>query len=94
MAWPACSCTRGALVRFLRRPEAEITALAYVPLAALLTGIVITFVLTMYLSTLIGRTARVEQLVDERAAQLRRATPAAEPPDSDLLSFKKSVMLT
>ena len=62
----------------LRGPERQVIAPAYVPLGALLTGIVITFVLTMYLTALIGRTARVEQLVEQRAAQLQRAKERLE----------------
>ena len=62
----------------LRGPERQVIAPALVPLGALLTGIVITLVLTMYLSALIGRTARVEQLVEQRAAQLQRAKERLE----------------
>ena len=48
------------------------------PVASLLIGLVITGLLTMYVNALVGRTARVEQLVVERAADLRRAKERLE----------------
>ncbi len=62
----------------LQVPERQLIAPAYVPLAALLAGVLITLLLTMYLSALIGRTAQVERLVDRRAAQLRLAKERLE----------------
>jgi two-component system sensor histidine kinase/response regulator len=48
------------------------------PVASLLIGLVITGLLTMYVSALAGRAARVEQLVVKRAADLRQAKGSLE----------------
>ena len=48
------------------------------PFASLLIGLVITGLLTMYVSALAGRAARVEQLVVKRAADLRQAKVSLE----------------
>jgi PAS domain S-box-containing protein len=42
------------------------------PYAVLLVGLAITALLTLYVNSLLGRTARVERLVRQRAADLRR----------------------
>jgi two-component system sensor histidine kinase/response regulator len=47
-------------------------------LAVVVAGVLFTLLLTMYLSALIGRTARVEQLVHQRAAQLQRTKERLE----------------
>ena len=59
-------------------PDRQLIAPKSIPLAALLAGVLITLLLTMYLSGLIGRTARVEQLVDQRATELKRAKERLE----------------
>jgi len=49
-----------------------------VPLAALLAGLLITALVTLYVNVLAGRTAQVEQLVVQRAAELRSANETLE----------------
>jgi len=48
------------------------------PIAALAAGLLITTLITLYVNVLAGRTAQVEQLVVERAAELRRANETLE----------------
>ncbi|MHC4178425.1 MAG: PAS domain-containing protein, partial [Planctomycetota bacterium] len=48
------------------------------PFAVVVAGVLITLLLTMYLNALIGRTALVEELVDRRASELKRAKERLE----------------
>jgi len=48
------------------------------PIAALAAGLLITALITLYVNVLAGRTAQVEQLVVQRAAELRRANETLE----------------
>ena len=48
------------------------------PVASLVVGFLITILLTMYVNSLVGRAARVEQLVVERAADLKQANENLE----------------
>jgi two-component system sensor histidine kinase/response regulator len=68
----------GAVWWLLRGPERQLIAPPFIPLAALLGGMFVTFLLTMWLSALIGRTAQVEEEVERRAAQLQRANERLE----------------
>jgi len=49
-----------------------------VPIATLLVGLLITGLVTMYVDVLGGRTARVEEMVVRRAAEIRRANESLE----------------
>ncbi len=48
------------------------------PIASLVVGVLITALLAMYVNGLLGRTEQVEQLVVQRAADLRRANESLE----------------
>ncbi|NQU19637.1 MAG: PAS domain-containing protein, partial [Candidatus Nealsonbacteria bacterium] len=50
----------------------------WLPMIALVAGLSITALLALYVNVLLGRTAEVEQTVDRRAAQLKRANENLE----------------
>ena len=52
--------------------------ITWLPMIALVSGLLITSLLTMYVNVLLGRTAEVEQMVVRRATQLKRASEDLE----------------